>query len=312
MPTIRLFKVGADPEFGFLDTDGDVVNASQVLYASNHFGLDGCDSIAEMRPSPSVNPSQVVHNLYTDFARGYARNESIRELTWKAGSSVSDEYAIGGHIHLGIHSTVSHKLFGDRGSYYRELAKYLDMYVAQVVRLVEDPEETKTRLGSEYGFLSDFRSNDHGMEYRTCGSWLTSPRVAEGVLCLAQTVAYQHMWHKVHDSLPTDREQLAPTPEVNEYDEFSGDVNLPKELRAYRKKFPTLQADIRRFKLYKRHELPIEFLFKLVENKKTWFPSNRDMKQAWGIASAPAIIKATPEKILPAVHFEDIWKRARN
>ena len=320
MPTIRLFKVGADPEFGFLNKGGQIVNASRVLFQTNRFGLDGCDAIAEMRPNPSVNPSQVVHNLYMDFARGYQRNESIRELYWKAGSCVGDDdnYATGGHIHLGIHRTVDHKIFGDRSQYYRELTRFMDCYLSQVTRLLEDPDELEYRLGAEYGFLGDHRSNAHGLEYRTVGSWLTSPRVAEGVLCLAQTVAYEHLHgfaHKPETMKKITTSELMPAPETNEFDEYSGEeVDVRSELKNYRKKFPTVQAHIRRFKLYKRHELPIEFLFKLVESKKMWFPGKDiDMKQAWGIAAAPAAKeKLLQEKILPAVKFEDIWKRARN
>lgn len=313
MPTVRLFKVGADPEFGFLSAAGESVNASSVLRANTRFGLDGCEAIAEMRPLPSINPSQVVHNLYTDFTKGFERNEAIRDLTWKAGSNAGGEYAIGGHIHFGIHSAVAYKLFGERDSYYRELTHYLDCYLAQVTRLIEDPKEISSRLDSEYGYLGDYRSNSHGLEYRTVGSWLTSPRVAEGVLCLAQTIAFQHMWEKVHGRT-AELARLAPKPETDMYDEYIGEVNLSKELKNYRKKFPTLQSHIRKFKLYKRHELPIEFIFKLVENKKMWFPGKDiDMKIAWGLSSpTPSAIRSVQqEKILPVVKYDDIWKRAR-
>jgi len=194
----------------------------------------------------------------------------------------------------------------------------MDCYLSQVTRLLEDPDELEYRLGAEYGFLGDHRSNAHGLEYRTVGSWLTSPRVAEGVLCLAQTVAYEHLHgfaHKPETMKKITTSELMPAPETNEFDEYSGEeVDVRSELKNYRKKFPTVQAHIRRFKLYKRHELPIEFLFKLVESKKMWFPGKDiDMKQAWGIAAAPAAKeKLLQEKILPAVKFEDIWKRARN
>lgn len=319
MPTVRLFKVGADPEFGFLDKDGEIVQANGAMTrVRSKFGLDGCSSIAEMRPDPSINPSQVVRNLYNDLLTGYYANPGIRELYWKAGSAIADggeTYATGGHIHFGIHGAITRRVYGDRSDYYRKLTDYLDCYLAQVVRLLDSPTELEERLGGEYGYLGDHRSNSHGVEYRVLGSWLTSPRIAEGVLCLAQTVAYQHMWLTAHGkSRDITLDRLAPTPETNDYDEYNGETDVHKELKNYRSKFGQITSDIRKFRIYRQHEIPIEFIFKLVEKNKTWYPGDKvDMKQAWGITTAPTVarVKALHPKALPAVRFEDIWKRAR-
>lgn len=322
MATVRLFKVGADPEFSFINNGGDVVSADRVLTrVRSKFGLDGCEAIAEMRPSPSINPSQVVSNLYRDLLEGYHANPESRGLYWKAGSIAADEgdvYATGGHIHFGIHSAVTRRIYGDRGTYYSKLSSYLDVYLAQVVRLLEDPKELRGRLRNEYGFLGDHRANTHGLEYRVLGSWLTSPRVAEGVLCLAQAAVYQHMWSTINYGRDFPLSPLAPPPgpdnHQDEEDEESEDGDdVTGDLKKYRTKFPALRSDIRKFKLYKRYELPIEFLFRLIEKRKTWYPGKGvDMKQAWGIASVPFIPRRTPGKNLPSVRYEDIWKRARS
>jgi len=319
MSNIRLFKVGADPEFGLLDNQGRLVEACDVMQVRHRFGLDGCSAIAEMRPEPSINPSQVVRNLYQDMVEGYYRSEKMQNLRWKAGSVVQssrhttrDEiFTIGGHIHLGIRAAVAPRVFGSRESYYEELASYLDTYLAQIMRLLEDPLELSDRVENGYGALGDYRSNSHGMEYRTLGSWLTSPRIAEGALCLAQTVAYQHIWMTAHKKEDFLLERLSPSYTAGSQDFEESSVNS-HELRTYRKKFPTLRDQIRRFKLYKRHELPIEFIFKLVESNRTWFPGKDiDMKVAWGITSAARIENTRkPERVLPVVKFEDIWKRA--
>lgn len=320
MPTVRLMKIGADPEFSFLDREGRMVEANAAISrVRSKFGLDGCSSIAELRPSPSINPSQVVRNIYGDLLAGYYANPRTRELYWKAGSSVGDGqeedvFATGGHIHFGIHAATSYRIYGNRSDYYRNASEYLDTYLAQVVRLLEDPSELRERLDGEYGFLGDHRSNTHGMEYRVLGSWLTSPRVAEGVLCLAQTILYQHMWLTAHKKVIV-LDRLAPRSETNEYDDYAGDPNVTRALKTYRTKFKQIQSDIRKFKLYRQHELPIEFIFKLIEAKKTWYPGKDvDMKQAWGISSAASLGEQLPplsKKILPIVKFDDIWKRAR-
>lgn len=317
MPTVRLFKVGADPEFGFLNSSGDLVEASSVItMVRSKFGLDGCAAIAEMRPDPSINPSQVVRNLYNDLLNGYYLNPKTRDLYWKAGSVLEDScdiYATGGHIHFGIHNSVPRRHYGNRLDYYKKLTKYLDTYLAQTVRLLETPKQLGGRIDGEYGQLGDQRENSHGVEYRVLGSWLTSPRIAEGVLCLAQTIAYQHMWLTVNRK-DINLDRLSPEEEADEYGEGSEYSDaVPDYIRDYRKKFNTLSSHIRKFQLYKKHELPIEFVLKLVEKRKTWYPGEGvDMKQAWGIAPAAIIPPRSAGKVLPVVKYDDIWKRARN
>jgi len=238
-------------------------------------------------------------------------------LYWKAGTVAEGDgevYPTGGHIHFGIHSAVPRRVFGDRDVYYKKMTRYLDTYLAQVVRQLENPHELGARLDGEYGFLGDHRANEHGFEYRVLGSWLTSPRVAEGVLCLAQTIAYQHMLLTSKGKCPEEN-QLTPNSELDDYNSGSWDrgaINVPRALKVYRTKFKELQTDIRKFKLYRRHELPIEFIFKLVETKKSWYPGEEvDMKAAWGLVNAKGVILEPSKKILPAVKFDDIWKRAR-
>jgi len=330
-------KIGADPEFSFQNSDGELVEASNVMSrVRSCFGLDGCDSIAELRPAPDFNPSQVVKTIYTDLRRGYMENPDIRDLYWKAGSiaEVSEGYSTGGHIHFGLRGAVR-GLCRSNEDYYRELTRFLDTYLGQVGRLLEDPREAEARFGEgEYGHLGDYRSNAHGMEYRVLGSWLSSPRIAEGVLCLAQTVAYQHLWEKKH-KIKRDISKIAPAHEYSDGDgdgdcicetddaaeNCDGDCNPPPStppefrtaMRLHRKRFPELRKQIRTFKLYKKHKNAIEFLFTLIEKRKTWFPGkNVDMKAAWGITSIVSSSPGNlPKKALPPVRFNDIWERAR-
>lgn len=295
--------IGADPEFAVMDGD-EIVMANEVISPRHNFGLDGCEEIAELRPSPSFNPSEVVRNIHKDLCMGYNTNPEARVYTWRAGSFV-EGYSIGGHVHLGLRAAMRGTSLTPDNT-YEDLSRYLDTYMAQVIRLIENTSEARRRRSEEYGFLGDFRPNRHGMEYRTLGSWLTSPRVAEGVLCLSQTITYEYLLQRLNNKV-IRLDMLAPEREVDENGDFLYDLpNFSRAITSYRRKFPTLQKHIRGFKLYEVNKEPIEFIFKLVENKKTWC-LKEDMKAAWGVASeAPAL--AT--KIIPPVRFEDIWKRA--
>lgn len=291
MAVTRLFKVGADPEFGFVDTDGELYGACDLIKddCGGRFGLDGCNEIAELRPEPSENPSVVVKNIYRAMADGVRRNRETLSYSWEAGSILfgDGEYPIGGHIHLGIKY---------RGIDYADLALDLDALLTQVVRLLEEPDKLKKR-SCDYGMYSDMRANHHGAEYRTLGSWITSPRIAEGVLCLAQAITYEKLSFKNRKiKLLSDR--LRPDKE----DEFALDI---KDMR---KKFRHLRVIIRKLKLYKKYKQPIDFLLKLIEKKKTWYPGT-DMKVAWGISAATSGL--LPLHTLPKVKFNDIWIRAR-
>lgn len=308
--SIRLFKVGADPEFGFIASKDKIAPAHELITPRRAFGLDGCEDIAELRPAPSINPSQVVRSLHQDMVAGYYANPSIRRLYWKAGNSIADmdegSYSIGGHIHLGLSSVVRG---ASREDVYLRVTDYLDTYLLQVVGRLELPSEVNDRVQNDYGHMGDIRTNNHGLEYRTLGSWLTSPRVAEGVLCLAQTVSYQCLV----DGSKASVDRLSPRADCDcSLLEEGGCTCSSRHLPDFKKAYPEVKKRIRRMKLYKRHELPIEFLFTLIEKEKTWFPGKGiDIKAAWGI-SYQNLDADTPAKILPVVKFNDIWERARN
>jgi hypothetical protein len=245
------------------------------------------------------------------MAAGYYANPSIRGLYWKAGNSISDTdngpYSIGGHIHLGLTSVVKS---ASRSDTYIKVTNYLDTYLLQVVGLLEDPSEVKERNDNDYGNMGDIRTNNHGLEYRTLGSWLTSPRVAEGVLCLAQTASYQCLV----DGEQADVDRLNPRSKCGcSLLSEGGCTCISRHTPVFKKAYPEVKKRIRRMKLYKKYELPIEFLFSLADKEKKWFPGKGvDIKTAWGISHQINIEEVTPSKILPVVRFNDIWKRARN
>lgn len=175
---MQFISLGADPEFGFLE-DGEFVNADQYYDGGEGiFGHDGCSSIAELRPLPAYSVDEFVKNVRLALQTGYVQNKSTRNLTWKAGSMVGGQ-PIGGHIHIG----------GLGKGIRTNLTKALDCLVAPVGALLENRAEGIRRKAGSYGHLSNMREQNWGWEYRTLASWLTSPKVAKGLLSMCYVIS---------------------------------------------------------------------------------------------------------------------------
>lgn len=175
--------LGMDLEFVLRrkGTDGKIVMASKFL---ERRGSAGCDSmrigdrliypLAELRPAPSSEPSELFRNLYTAMKLA-AEKINDTTLEWLAGGMPAKGLALGGHIHvsgLWLHS---------------DLLRVMDNYIALPLVLLEDV--TTKRRRPRYGALGDFRRQFHGgFEYRTLPSWIVSPALAMGVVALARVV----------------------------------------------------------------------------------------------------------------------------
>jgi hypothetical protein len=178
--------LGADPEFVLRKADGEIVFASLFLDKS---GKAGCDAIvlpdrskhyplAELRPSPSSDPRELIHNLRRTMSYA-ARLIGDDRLEWVAGGMPAPGYPLGGHIH------VSGVKLSSR------LLRVFDNYMALPLILLEDRATANRR--PQYGFLGDFRLERHGgFEYRTLPSWLVSPRIAAGILSLAKLLVMHY------------------------------------------------------------------------------------------------------------------------
>jgi len=276
---MKIPTIGADPEFGFLNAKGNVMQASNLINASYRFGLDGCSTIAEIRPVHSKEPRQLVENIRNLLIDGAKRNPNTKNYKWKAGAEVQG-FPIGGHVH-----------FGTRGMNRDRLVFHLESYAGVVIRLLENEEEVISRQNEGYGNRGDYRSNGHGIEWRSPSSWLTTPRIAEGFLCLCHATAIESINNR---SLPIL--QVGCTCEEVEEDDWEEEARSDKDL------FPVVKLAVRRFKAYKKYKIPIEFLFQLVAKKKSYF-TNFDMKQEWGIEKKVFLSK---EKI-SSLHLKDIW-----
>ncbi|QGG46876.1 putative amidoligase domain-containing protein [Heliorestis convoluta] len=176
--------IGSDPEFMLSLQPGH-----RMVPASRFFprqGVVGCDSrrafgasddlpLAEVRPEPAQSANEAVEKIRA------ALREAIKlcpyaNIAWVAGSEPYPGYPTGGHIHFGGIDANN------------QLLRALDQYVALPLLFLENQDRAKQRR-QFYGTLGDFRTKSHGFEYRTPGSWISTPELTRIALTLASLVA---------------------------------------------------------------------------------------------------------------------------
>jgi hypothetical protein len=180
--------LGADPEFSLARKDGGRVFASDFLPTQGQVGCElqptmangrSHKPLAELRPDYALSPVRLFQNLKMTIDKA---NQMIPSgVVWLAGSVPDGTFSTGGHIHF------------SRVPLSTMFLRALDNYLAVPLFLLEDPARALIRR-PRYGFLGDIRVKSHGgFEYRTPFSWLTSPVLARGTLCLAYVVAREHI-----------------------------------------------------------------------------------------------------------------------
>jgi hypothetical protein len=162
------FTLGCDPEL-LCRLNGKFVPAYNYFKANSSFGLDGCESIAELRPGFSESPIDLTAKIKIILEYGH---EKSPDMEFYAGHYV-DEYSLGGHIHLGLPPDNS-------------LIDSLDTVLYSLSNCIDDKDQRTKRERTGYGKRRAYRRQPHGCEYRTPGSWLLSPSVALVTLTLAK------------------------------------------------------------------------------------------------------------------------------
>ncbi|WP_139488874.1 putative amidoligase domain-containing protein [Brevibacillus dissolubilis] len=260
--TVRNVMLGADPEFALRRPDGTMGIASDFL---GKMGVIGCDAarlreegrfsqqrpLVEVRPQPTTDP----HELFLHIAKALrfaSRKITDDTLEWVAGGMPFDGYPIGGHIHLsGIPLTF-------------QLIRKLDAYLCLPLALIED-EGCQARR-PRYGFLGDFRTQDHGgFEYRTLPSWLVSPRITKAVLALTKIIATHHELLTI-DTLPLNIQKA--------YYDSDRSILLPFARRVYR--------EINRLPLFASYKKDLQPFFSTLFSGEIWLAKS-DIRQAWRV-----------------------------
>jgi hypothetical protein len=274
----KIFTLGADPEFCCVD-GRELVESSCHANDFDQFGCDGDGITFEVRPEPSTNPLEIVSSIHDIFVRKLMSAPIFHRFTWKAGSYYADR-ALGGHIHFGIKNTI----------YPTNMAlSILDNYLGSISILLENTKQgIKRRVHGHYGRMGDFRNQDHGFEYRTCASWLTSPYIAAALLCLGKILMYEAL----------NNPKFTPKTYVVA-DDFNA-MNVDK----IRKSFPEIWKEITQMALYQHYKPYVDLIYFIVTKKLSWFPQV-PMKEAWGLFQ-PEIIDSGKVKL------DMIWYKFNN
>ena len=162
------FTIGCDPEL-ILRKRGQFTPAHNYFKSSSSFGLDGCESTAEIRPGYSESPVDLTSKIYQILEYGH---EKVPDLEFYSGAYV-DDYAIGGHTHFSLDPEP-------------KIIDALDIVLGSLSNCIDDKQQKLKRERTGYGKKSAYRRKNWGFEYRTPGSFLLSPSVTLVHLTLAK------------------------------------------------------------------------------------------------------------------------------
>lgn len=247
--------IGADPEFGFLENGRKFKDASRFIplnERSKEFGCDGFSAIAEIRPLPAPDPLSLVDNIRTVFQWGIRTGWIPLKNEWRAGSVVGRR-PIGGHIHFGSPPT-------------NEIIESLDTYLAHTLSLLEKTERAQYRR-RRFGWLGEYHHQDHGFEYRPPASWLVSPEISAGVLCLAYVVAEGALEGRLHNGHA-----------------ISGDKFHTQDYDYLRDIHEEAKKEVVKLTGYREYQPYIDYIYSLIRQKQTW-NDDADIRQTWGFVS---------------------------
>lgn len=289
--------IGADPEFTLLDSNGRVVAAPEAGISSYeaHLGVDGGGVVAELRPQHDIEPIRVARNIQSALETGLRRNQGLARYTWKAGCC-ANRYPTGGHIHFGGMTTCGHYTRDGRDWWNPNMVmKELDTYLAQTVLLLCPKDEFRGRVRGSYGSLTEYRGQNWGVEYRTLGSWVTSPLVAASVLTLAKVIFCDGLEKAYRNTRGLF---------YNEDAWAGADAYYQADIGYVRKMvYPNIRRDIMNMAEYRRHSKVVSTIFRMVEGKVTWQPASGDMKTAWRLTLPQ------PARPIGAVTTSALWRR---
>lgn len=276
------FTLGADPEFCCINTRGQLVRSSDYTSKNAGFGRDDNQWVFEAHPEPDTEPRNIHANISKIFKDALSHSH-FAKWKWISGSSYKN-LPFGGHIHFGI----SNKIISAADA----CSDYLDHYVGLITLLLEDKAQAIARRkynltpgGHEvhYGLASDFREKKYGFEYRTPSSWLSSPKVALGILCLSKVVMYE----VVNNRKSFTFDYYA---EPSDFSEFN--------IARVRKLFPRIWNDITRMFLYPEYRSELQYIYDLITKKKNWLDKHEDMRVSWcGFAPTPRVKIKKPVKL---------------
>jgi hypothetical protein len=284
---IKEITIGADPECIIKDKiSGEMIFASEFLGNEGLIGLDDrsieagkrCFPLMELRPKYSTCPIDVVSSIKTIL------NDASKKINYSnigiyAGSMPSLNYWSGGHIHFGIKPNA-------------KLIRALDNYLALPVLMIEKTNTARKRM-VKYGTLGNYRLKSHGgFEYCTLSSWLVSPNIALGVLCLAKVIVQEYL--------------NLQACYLNTYSDVRSYYLVNKNY--FKDRIVDIVSAIEKTKTYKIYEEQLEpMLDKIVENAE--WKENRDIKEAWNLQNTDRIYKISERCFIPMKRRKELLIR---
>lgn len=270
------FTMGLDAEFALESRRGTLVPAHDYLPGTTaRFGTDGNSTIGEVRPNPGETPIELVTNLKSTLQRGVTRHLRMNKHRMVA-NGYRHGYALGAHIHFGHAKFLDTRT--DRRSYMSDPVRaenmnqagaLLDAFVLPFATLFgDDRNEHRRRASAGYGRPSDVRVQPHGMEYRSCSSFIASPAVTLGVLTVAAVVMNEYLEGRV--TTPGTGYKL----HVND---FMSDPHTESN-RNLRQKMTWLMQT-RTARENKQYREIMAVMFQMVANGN--YEQVEDMKKAW-------------------------------
>lgn len=276
--------VGADVECVMKDTD-----TGALIFASEFFPMDGPAGhdnrsieagrkyfpLLEIRPDYSADPLKVVDSIKS-IINEIGNRVCYKNVGLYAGSMPVYNYWSGGHIHFG---TIPNS----------KLLRALDNYLALPVMMIENASSARGR-NEKYGLLGNFRLKSHGgFEYRTLSSWIISPDIAGGVLCLAKVIVQEYL--NLNDVFLEDYYDIRAYYSVNK--------------SCFKNKVKTIISNITDTETFKRYRLYIEPLFGKIISCEEW-DENKPINQAWNMNSYENVYKPMCRCFIPSEKREEL------
>jgi len=263
--------IGADPECLLKDKENEkLILASDFFQNEGSFGLDERSieagkkffPLMEIRPKHSLNPIEVFQSIEVILTDVY-RYIHYKNVGLYAGSMPIYNYWIGGHIHFGMKPNA-------------KLVKALDTYLAIPMMMIEKSHSARQRK-SKYGILGNYREKSHGgFEYCSISSWLVSPKITVGVLCLAKVIAQEYL--NIKDEIHYSYSDVRAYYLVNK--------------GYFKDKIKSIIKNIKNTYTYKIYKPKIDYLFEMIESGNEW-SEEIDIKQTWGLGSSDEIYKVS-------------------
>lgn len=202
---VENLMIGADPEFALAKPEDEQLQYAQYVKSLPTAGELGSDGpLAEVRPAPSTEVSEVVKNIADIFHKH--GEKMIGDFLWVAGATYSSPNSpnervvhMGGHLHLG-----NPKLLNEdqKIAVYKRIIRALDETIALPLVRIDCPlphlrRNTAHNGYGRYGRYGDQRPQLGRFEWRVpSGLWLAHPDMTQAVMGVTKAVTescYQMM-----------------------------------------------------------------------------------------------------------------------